>query len=1286
MAPLQADPSVRFSSSRLSHTVHSHIMKLRLVALAVCTLSLLLRLSAEAAENPWYDLGQLPQNRPAAERWVQPERFRALGLDANILLDLLAQAKPESAVSVEKSSTELLLPLPDGTFARFRIVESPVMEPELAAKFPEVKTYLGQGIDDPTATARLDWTLAGFHAQVLSANGAVYVDPAFRNDPTQYACYARRDLHRVAGDFVCLLPEGESQTPERPPSNGLLRSSGGNRRTYRLACAATGEYTAYHGGTVAAAQAAIVTAINRVTGVYEREVAVRLVLVANNNLIVYTSAGSDPYSNNDGGTMLSQNQANLTTVIGSANYDIGHVFSTGGGGIASLGSVCVASRKAQGVTGSPAPTGDAFWIDYVAHEVGHQFGGNHCFNSTTDNCNDNRNASTAYEPGSASTIMGYAGICGADNLQSNSDAYFHAISFDEIVVFTTGGSGNSCAAVATTGNTPPTVSAGAAYTIPRSTPFTLTATGSDADGDALTYCWEEWDLGPAATLTAADNGSSPILRSFSPTTSPSRTFPKWSDILNNTTTIGEKLPTTSRTMKFRVTARDNRADGGGVNTADTTVTSVSTTGPFVLTAPNTAGTRSGFVNVTWNVAGTASAPINAAGVNLLLSTNGGSTFPILLVSNTPNDGAESVLLPNVATTAARLMIQGAGNIFFDVSNTNFTIVPGTPVVTIELASTTLVAENCGGGNGFVDPGETVTVNFALRNSGTLNTADLAVTLLETNGLVLCSGPQIYGVLTGGGVAVSRPFTFTATGACNGTITARLRLQDRAASLGTLAVPFTLGQPAVATASFTNEVPIAIPGVEPKGAGSPYPSTISVADVGGTVGKVTVTLRGLNHSYPDDLDVLLVGPTGQSLLLMSDAGGTTDAVDLNLTFSGAAAAAVPDATVLTSGAWLPANYGTGDTFEAPAPGGTYGSSLAVFNGLPPNGDWSLYITDDSGGDSGILAQGWELSLTTSNATCCTGSSDVALGGTATPAALNRSNTLTFVLGVTNLGPAAALEVSVVDTLPAGFAVLSATASQGATATSGNLVTATLGALAPGTTATVKILARGIAAGNWTNTPALTSGSTDPVTVNNTLRLPVFVNCAPNISTIPSVATLDGLAAGPLPFLVDDAETLASNLTVTGNSSDLNLVPLAGLVLVGSDSSRSLTIHPTPGRTGSAIITLEVSDGLAVSATSFPVTVAPRPQVAPLVIAGGQVQITWATLPGHVYQAQFKDDLAQPDWINLGPAQTASGSSLTATDAAPGPHQRFYRVQVVQGGLGVAGTSVLPGGAGNRASLW
>jgi hypothetical protein len=517
---------------------------------------------------------------------------------------------------------------------------------------------------------------------ILSGNGRVFIDPYTDDNISLYQSY-------FASDFIPNLPEDFDPDvvvedpanlihPEGPPSINGAFTSGGQLRTYRLAVAATGEYTQFHGGTVPLAMAEIVTAINRVAGIYEREVAVTFQLVANNDLVVYTNGATDPYTNSNGGVMLGQNQSNLNSVIGAANYDVGHVFSTGGGGIAGLGVVCGGS-KAQGVTGLGSPIGDPFYVDYVSHEMGHQFAGNHTFNGSTGSCSGgNRNGSTAYEPGSGTTIMAYAGICSPQDIQSNSDDYFHGISFDEIVSFTTAGAGNSCAAVSNTGNTPPTADAGTSYSIPLNTPFILTGSGSDVDGIAsLTYNWEEFDLGPTGS-PLAPSGNAPILRSFGPTTSPARTFPQITDIVNNTQTLGELLPSYARTMNFRFTVRDNQVPAGGVASDETTVTAVAGTGPFLVTAPNTAVTWVGNTTetVTWNVANTNLAPISCANINITLSSDGGFTYGTVLAANTPNDGSADMLVPNMASSSARVRVSCADNIFFDISNTNFTVVPG----------------------------------------------------------------------------------------------------------------------------------------------------------------------------------------------------------------------------------------------------------------------------------------------------------------------------------------------------------------------------------------------------------------------------------------------------------------------------------------------------------------------------------------------------------------------------------------------------------------------------------
>ncbi len=626
------------------------------------------------------------------ERMITPDHFRLLEVDDTALLNLLGRAPLEGSAAAKQSPIILTLPLPDGGWSRFSVLESPIMEPQLAAKFPEIKTYVAQGIDNPLATARLDHTPAGFHALIYLPDDMIFIDPYSRGDTTHYMSYLRStyiaDKIDEQPEFVKYPPLTADVTLPQPNS-GASVNVGETLRTYRLAMAATGEYTAFHGGTVNSAMAAITTSVNRVTGVYENEFSVRFVLVANNDQIVYTNAATDPYTNNSGSTMLGQNQTNLDNVIGNANYDVGHVFSTGGGGIASLGVPCRTGAKARGVTGSSAPVGDAFDIDYVAHEMGHQFGANHTFNGTTGACGGgNRASSAAYEPGSGSTIMAYAGICGAEDLQPHSDPYFHYKSLQEITDYITTGFGSTCPQTSSTGNTPPTADAGANYTIPSRTPFELTGSATDVNaGDGLTYDWEEYDLGTAAPPNT-DDGSRPIFRSFNPSTSPTRIFPKLTDILNNTTTIGESLPTTNRTMTMRLTVRDNHPNGGGYGSDTMQLSVVSSAGPFQVTAPNTAVTWTGNAseNVTWDVANTTAAPISCANVDILVSVNGGLTFTALL-SGTPNDGAEAVTAPNLATTTARIKVKCSDNVFFDISNTNFTIQVGAGPTSTPVTST-----------------------------------------------------------------------------------------------------------------------------------------------------------------------------------------------------------------------------------------------------------------------------------------------------------------------------------------------------------------------------------------------------------------------------------------------------------------------------------------------------------------------------------------------------------------------------------------------------------------------
>jgi hypothetical protein len=734
-----------------------------LTVLLVVAVTSTAKADQKTADGAWTLVPEHAPGVKAAKEWIRPVAGQALVGDLTRLRALLAGAPLEDTAESRTRPLILELPDPNGRLQLFSVVESPVMEPGLAAQFPEIKTYVGQGVSDPHATLRADVTLEGFHAQVLTAEGAGswYIDPFSAMDTAHYTSYFRRALTPKDG-WSCGTEPAVVATQLRG-TIGMI-STGGTRRNYRLACACTGEYAAFHGGTVALAQSAIVSAVNRVTGVYEVELCIRLTLVANNTSIVYTNSATDPYTNNSGSTMLGQNQNNLTTVIGSANYDIGHVFSTGGGGIAGLGVVCSSGNKARGVTGSSSPTGDAFWIDYVAHEMGHQFGANHNFQGTTSSCGGgNRNGSTADEPGSGSTIMGYAGICGADDLQAHSDAYFNFISYEEIENYV---AGTTCATTTATSNLPPTVSATGGFTIPKGTPFVLTATGSDPDGDAITYCWEDRNFGGATgtTLATADNGVMPLFRSYTATSSPTRFFPRLSSVLAGTSSNQEKLPAVARaSFRFRVTVRDNRAAGGGVNNADVTLAVNSTAGPFTVTSQSTAvsWTTGTSQTVTWNVAGTTANGVNCANVSVLLSTDGGNTFPITLVASTPNNGSVSFTVPNNTTTSGRVKVQSIGNVFYAVNAGTISVLTGgcagASITTQPLSQTA-----CAGGNANLTllAGGSTPLTYDWRKGGTSLGAPNAATL-ALNGVTTADAGNYDCVVTNAcGTATSNTVVLT----------------------------------------------------------------------------------------------------------------------------------------------------------------------------------------------------------------------------------------------------------------------------------------------------------------------------------------------------------------------------------------------------------------------------------------------------------------------------------------------------------------------------------------------
>ncbi|CAM3979927.1 M12 family metallo-peptidase [Kibdelosporangium persicum] len=834
-----------------------------LAALAIAGLSLALlpvfgTVAPAESENPWTKVEGNPiAARSAKQADIRTDKFAGFTLDREAMQGDLSLA-PRAAAA----GKEVLLPTPEGTFERFSLVDAPVMEEKLAAAHPEIKTYAGKGIDDPTATVRADLTPLGFHASVRSKRGHWYVDPYYHRDQSLYASYYGHNLRNDAGPLV------ENEEIEEVLQDALPADAGPivKLRTYRLALVTDPSYANYFGAeNVTAAK---VTLVNRVAQIYEDETAIRLVLVNDTDKTNLNTAAEATGANGPCGAapcfttsqlagcssgLLNRNQIVLGQLIGAGSYDVGHIgLGLNGGGIAGLG-VVGGSGKARGCTGLPTPVGDFFAVDYVAHEIGHQFAGNHTFNGTQGACSGgNRSAANSYEPGSGSSIMAYAGICGQDNLQPHSDPYWSQRSFTEITTFTStprapinevqniglrdfdgtdsftlsyngkqsapivrgtnytaagikaaiegieGWPAGATVAVAGFGNTlfndtgfqvtfqsgavaavdvpslgftgtgttavvgetvdggpqentgfkvedttnhAPVVTAAAQYTIPLRTPFSLTGTATDADGDKLTYMWEQNDRGGSLGTALVNNvkKDGPLFRQFGTAAivsdedtlkyyspgqnavndNPTRVFPDMQQVAANNTNAeagacpaapappatvpaalvdcySEFLPTADwvglagdRTLHFRLTARDYRAGGGGVGSADTALVLAPDTGPFLVTSQNTAGTTyqgGSAQDITWDVAGTNAAPVNAAEVKISLSTDGGVTFPHVLAERTANDGSESLALPDVATEKARIRIEAVGNVFFDLNAVDFTI-QASPRVTAPAGAT-----------------------------------------------------------------------------------------------------------------------------------------------------------------------------------------------------------------------------------------------------------------------------------------------------------------------------------------------------------------------------------------------------------------------------------------------------------------------------------------------------------------------------------------------------------------------------------------------------------------------
>ncbi len=615
------------------------------------------------------------------------------------IADYLARAPHETNTSA-KNGQLIELPNPDGEATTFRIVRYTMIHPSVQALMPDAVTAYGVDTEGKGMRLSLSYTSTGISAMVRGGqNGRWMIDPVFAGDNRFHQSFYTKDSPATV-ERQCLVEDEVRNNPEwgEPLEEKILDDC--RLRTHELALACTGEYFQYmvdnygDGNNDRSANdyttvfARVMVSINRVNQIFREDIAISFTLVnqvqADTIELLFNNASTDPYDNLNTNQLVSVNSAVTNDAIGEENYDLGHVFSTSFGGLAGPG-ICFDNNQADGATGLPAPETDAYDVDFVAHELGHQLGANHTFNSQRGSCSgSNRNANTGFEPGSGTTVMAYAGICTPDNVQPNSDPYFHIISLEEIndqmqLVFSNYNP-SSCA-VFSTGNTEPNIEAGPNYSVPLNTPFVLTAVGSDPDGGTLTYTWEQYFTGPTTALNGEPTGAetnTPLFRSLPPTTDPQRYFPALASVVNGVTTGDwESLPTTAQTLRFNVTARDGVANGGyGCPQTDfMAVTFVNTNAQFGVTTPNggeriTAGSMS---TITWNDAGTRANGINCANVDILLSTDGGLTYPQTLATATPNDGSLSVMMPATTTSTARIMIRCSDNIFFDISNNDFSL-------------------------------------------------------------------------------------------------------------------------------------------------------------------------------------------------------------------------------------------------------------------------------------------------------------------------------------------------------------------------------------------------------------------------------------------------------------------------------------------------------------------------------------------------------------------------------------------------------------------------------------
>ncbi|MFT4060786.1 MAG: zinc-dependent metalloprotease family protein [Edaphocola sp.] len=649
---------------------------------------------SQAANNYWrtFEGTAAPSRMPSK---ISASEYRLFTLDQAAMRSFLFGLGENY-----ENGKAILLPSPDGSWRSFHVWKTPMMEEALAKQYPGIQTFTAEADDNHNVTAKIDYTGLGFNAMVYDGDGTYFIDPYNYEAEGYYGVYYKKDYQPTIAHGACeldntmtALTNGAADEVVRQPGGKTAQKSNGTQRhEYRLALSCTGEYALNlisSNPTVSQILSIMTTTVNRVNGYYEREFSVSFQLVGNNNKIIFIDPATDPYTcNTTLACLIGEGQTVITDSIGSANFDIGHVLCTAGGGLAQVGATCV-SGKASGTSTS----GGASDVSTMLHELGHQFGANHTFSANTGSCLDNGNELTAYEPGAGISTMSYSGLCSPNNVGSRTDDYFHANTLIEVSDYLTG-SGATCGTTSTGTSIVTLPDIADSFRIPKNTPFELTAPIIDppVSGDTVYYNWEQWDLGNFAGTEANYSSASegPAYRSYYPTTSRIRPYPDYESVIGSVYSLaGVRLAGVKRTIRFKLTARSIHQGWGVFNTIDTVVRirvdansqdfRVTSQSSAVTWTPGTQQT------VTWNVGNTTADSVNAGYVNIYLSFDGGENFDYLWVSNAPNTGSYTATVPNVYTTEGYVKVKGAGNVFFDINKAKITI-PGdaTGIGSVEL--------------------------------------------------------------------------------------------------------------------------------------------------------------------------------------------------------------------------------------------------------------------------------------------------------------------------------------------------------------------------------------------------------------------------------------------------------------------------------------------------------------------------------------------------------------------------------------------------------------------------